>query len=71
VIFPSAFGNTKKLIAGFTKRYNVTKLVYYEACEEISAGIVREKQIKGGSRQAKIDLIYGMNPDWHDLSGEL
>ena len=61
----------EKTIAGFTKRYNVTKLVYYEACDDISAAIAREKQIKAGSRQTKIDLICGMNPDWHDLFREL
>jgi len=61
----------KKLIAGFTKKYNVYKLVYYEETESIEAAILREKQIKGGSRQKKIDLIVGMNPQWRDLYEEI
>ena len=56
---------------GFTSRYNVTKLVYYEVCEDVRSAIAREKQIKGGSRQKKVDLIEGMNPGWKDLYGEL
>ncbi len=55
----------------FTKRYNVNKLVYYEACSDIRAAIAREKQIKGGSRQKKIDVINSLNPDWHDLYEEI
>jgi putative endonuclease len=46
-------------------------LVYYEAADSIEAAIRREKQIKGGSRQKKIDLIIGMNPGWRDLYEEL
>ena len=53
--------------SGFTKKYNVYKLVYYEETESIEAAIKREKQIKGGSRQKKIDLIQRMNPQWRDL----
>ncbi len=60
-----------KLVDGFTKRYKLTKLVYYEVCDEIENAIAREKQIKGGSRAKKLELINGMNPDWHDLYGEL
>ena len=51
----------------FTSRYNVTKLVYYEVGLEANAAIAREKQIKAGSRQKKIDLIEAMNPEWQDL----
>lgn len=51
----------------FTKKYNVQKLVYYEERDDIRSAIAREKQIKGGSRQKKIDLINGMNPEWRDL----
>ena len=61
----------EKLVDGFTKRYNVTKLVYYEVFADIRDAIVREKQIKAGSRQKKIDLIIGMNPDWRDLYEDL
>ncbi len=57
-----------KLKEGFTKKYNVNKLVYYEIFEDVYEAIVREKQIKGGSRKKKIDLIEGMNPEWKDLS---
>lgn len=52
---------------GFTKRYHVTKLVYYEACQDVTAAIAREKQIKGGPRQAKLNLIEAANPQWQDL----
>ena len=57
----------QKLVAGFTKNYNITKLVYYEVCEEPLAAIAREKQLKAGSRQKKLDLITGFNPNWKDL----
>ncbi|MGH7455480.1 MAG: GIY-YIG nuclease family protein, partial [bacterium] len=56
-----------KLIEGFTKKYNVDKLVYYEVFEDSYHAIVREKQIKGGSRQKKINLINSMNDTWKDL----
>jgi putative endonuclease len=56
-----------KLVPGFTNRYNVYKLVCYEVADNPEAAIVREKQIKGGSRQKKIDLINSMNPQWQDL----
>jgi putative endonuclease len=58
-------------VSGFTKKYNVYKLVFYEETESIEAAIQREKQIKGGSRQKKIDLINGINPMWRDLYEEL
>ncbi len=57
-----AWQHKDKLADGFTKRYNVNKLVYYEVFEDVRAAIAREKQIKGGSRQKKIDLVNGMNP---------
>ena len=52
---------------GFTKKYNVDKLGYYEIHEDIVSAIAREKQIKGGSRNKKIALIESMNPEWKDL----
>jgi putative endonuclease len=55
------FGST------FTNRYRVEKLVYYDSYENINLAIEREKQIKGGSRQKKINLINGFNPNWNDL----
>jgi putative endonuclease len=56
---------------GFTKRYHVYKLVYYEVFEDVGDAIAREKQIKAGSRQGKLDLINSMNPEWKDLWFEL
>jgi len=55
----------------FTKRYNVNKLVFYEIGDDIQIAIMREKQIKGGSRQKKIDLINDVNPEWKDLYDEI
>jgi putative endonuclease len=52
---------------GFTKRYNVSKLVYYEVADDVESAILREKQIKGGSRKDKIALIKSMNSEWRDL----
>ncbi len=57
----------EKIIPGFTKRYNVTKLVYVETFPDAASAIAREKQIKAGPRQKKIDLINAMNPEWKDL----
>lgn len=56
-----------KLIDGFTKRYNVDKLVYYEIFNNPSDAIKREKQLKAGSRKKKIELINNFNPEWKDL----
>jgi len=60
-----------KSIRGFTKRYNIDKLVYYEDTENIESAILREKQIKGGSRKDKIQLLDTMNSEWRDLFNEL
>ena len=57
-----------KLVDGFTKRYNITILVYCEATGSIEAAIAREKQIKGWRRSKKVALIESMNPTWEDLS---
>ena len=57
----------KSLIKGFTKKYDVTKLGYFEEHTSITNAIEREKKIKGGSRAKKIELIKSMNPDWKDL----
>lgn len=61
----------EKTLKGFTKRYNIDKLVYYEVAENIESAILREKQIKGGSRKDKIELINFVNPEWRDLYNEL
>jgi putative endonuclease len=55
----------------FASKYRTTKLVYFEVTTSIKAAICREKQIKGGSRQKKIDLVKSMNPDWRDLAESL
>lgn len=52
---------------GFAHKYACTVLVFYECCGTMEAAIMREKQIKAGSRMAKIRLIEGMNPNWKDL----
>jgi putative endonuclease len=57
-----------KLIPGFTQKYNITKLVYYEETSDVYSAIAREKQIKGWLREKKINLIESMNPNWVDLS---
>ena len=61
------YEHKNKLADGFTKKYNVDKLGYYEIFSDITNAIKREKQIKGGSRIAKIRLIESINPDWKDL----
>jgi putative endonuclease len=59
-----------KLGSAFTKKYNIDQLVYYECGDDINIAIAREKQIKAGSRQDKINLINSINPEWRDLSKE-
>jgi len=65
------YQHREKQAPGFTKRYNIHKLVFYELTEDIQAAIGREKQIKAGSRQKKIELVNSMNPEWRDLYEEL
>ena len=60
-----------KLADGFTKKYNVSKLVYYEIYDDPISAIKREKQVKGGSRQKKIDLIKKINSTFRDLYSDL
>jgi putative endonuclease len=57
-----------KLISGFTKKYNITELLYYEETNDVYAALAREKEIKGWLRVKKIALIETMNPEWKDLS---
>lgn len=59
-----------KLFGGFTPRYNINRLVYFETGGDIVAAIAREKQIKSWRRSKKIALIESMNPNWKDLSAE-
>ena len=64
------YQHKNKIIDGFTKRYNVNKLVYFEMAEDVKSAIEREKQIKGWTREKKNSLIENVNPTWSDLSSE-
>jgi len=64
------YEHKSKTIRGFTRRYNITKLVYYEMTSDVQAAIKREKQIKGWLRRKKMALIEALNPQWVDLSEE-
>lgn len=61
------YEHKNKLVKGFTKKYGLDKLVYYEIFNSIDQAIFREKQIKGGSRKKKLDLINNFNKKWEDL----
>jgi putative endonuclease len=69
-LFKRVSEHKEKSVRGFTSSYNVTKLVYYEEYTTMEEAIAREKQIKGGSRKKKIDLINSKNPEWKDLYEE-
>ncbi|MCK6629580.1 MAG: GIY-YIG nuclease family protein [Anaerolineae bacterium] len=57
-----------KLVQGFTAKYNVNKLVYFEETSDVNAALHREKEIKKWRREKKNDLVTSMNPEWQDLS---
>ena len=59
-----------KIAAGFTNKYNINRLVYYETFGEAKSAIAREKQLKGWTRKKKLNLIESMNPKWIDFSEE-
>ncbi len=65
------YEHREKLVDGFTKKYNITKLVYYEIFLDPENAIMREKHLKAGSRHKKIDLINQMNKEWRDLYDQL
>ena len=65
------YEHKKKLVPGFTTKYNITRLVYFEVTQDVGAAIAREKQIKGWLRTKKIALIDSVNPGWRDLSVRL
>ncbi len=65
------YEHKQKLVDGFTKKYNVQKLVYYEIFDDMGSAISREKQIKGGSREKKIRLIKSLNPRFNDFYEKL
>ncbi len=59
-----------KSIEGFTKKYNITQLVYFEAFDNVYQAIAREKQVKDWRREKKIALIESLNPAWRDLAAD-
>jgi putative endonuclease len=65
------YEHKNKIVEGFTKRYNIDKLVYYEVFEDPNNAITREKQIKSGSREKKVELINSFNKEWKDLYNEI
>ncbi len=65
------YEHKEKLVEGFTKKYNIVKLVYYEVFDSPEYAICREKQIKAGSRQKKVDLVNRVNKEWKDLYEEI
>ena len=64
------YEHRNKLAEGFTKRYNISKLVYYETTTDVHAAVAREKQIKGWLRRRKVALIESVNPSWVDLAAD-
>jgi putative endonuclease len=66
-IIKRVYEHKNNLVDGFTKKYNLKTLVYYEIYDDIVEAITREKQLKAGSRKQKIELINGMNQNWDDL----
>ncbi|MBI5739158.1 MAG: GIY-YIG nuclease family protein [Nitrospirae bacterium] len=64
------YEHKNKLVAGFTSKYNIDRLVYFEATQDINSAIAREKQLKGWLRAKKVALIEASNPEWQDLSSE-
>jgi len=59
------------LTDGFTKKYKINRLVYYETGGDVNGALFREKQIKSGSRKKKLEIINGFNPEWNDLYDDL
>ena len=64
------YEHRNKLTGGFTAKYNVSKLVYYEVTDDITSAIAREKQIKAWRRRKKVSIIESANPYWVDLSDQ-
>ncbi len=65
------YEHKNKLIEGFTKRYNITKLLYYELTESVESAILREKQVKDYRRDKKFEMVRQMNPEMRDLYSKL
>ena len=66
-----AWEHRNHAVAGFTQKYNLSLLVYFELFEDMDTAIAREKQLKAGSRQKKIRLIESSNPQWRDLYADI
>jgi putative endonuclease len=64
----SLYEHKHHLVNGYTKKYSINKLVYFEETSDANAAIEREKQVKGWLRQKKIALIESVNPEWRDLT---
>jgi putative endonuclease len=62
------YQHKKKLVVGFTERYNINRLIYYEETNDVGVAQTRERQLKGWLRSKKIALVKSMNPEWKDLS---
>ncbi|EDX73193.1 hypothetical protein MC7420_4440 [Coleofasciculus chthonoplastes PCC 7420] len=69
-LYRRVYEHKQKLIPGFTQKYNINRLVYYQETSDIREAIAREKQIKGWLRAKKIALIESINPQWRDLSAD-
>jgi putative endonuclease len=65
------YEHKNKLVKGFTEKYNVSKLVYYDFTEDVEVAIKREKEIKGWIREKKNNLVTSFNPSWRDLSEDI
>ena len=62
------YEHKNKLVSGFTKKYNVSKLVYFEETKDVHSALAREKEIKKWRREKKDALVVGVNPEWKELS---
>lgn len=65
------YQHKNNLVKGFTQRYNIHMLVYYEPCETIESAIIREKQVKDMNRKEKLAIIYKFNPEFRDLYDDI
>lgn len=65
------YAHKKRLIPGFTRKYNIQRLVYFEQCSSMDQARARERYLKGKTRAKKIALIEASNPDWKDLFSEI
>ena len=70
-LFRRVYEHKNDFVEGFTKKYKVHKLVWYEGCGSVESALNREKQIKEWHRQWKLELIEEKNPEWNDLYEEL